>query len=137
MYNHNISCVLNKKGTNCILICIILLILDSLSRFIGICMPYIFYSSILLNNNQCQVMWKLFFNVEGFSCNEYKWYGTACVFVPWGNGSRQFCYPSLSVSSSYQQICLSARLSLSGYYSQPKFTKKYNSEAINTLLLTN
>lgn len=54
-----------------------------------------------------------------------------------GNGSRQFCVLSLSVSTSYQHICLSARLSLSGlpHYSTAYFKKMCNFRSKVTLSL--
>lgn len=54
-----------------------------------------------------------------------------------GNGSRQFCFLSLSVSTSYQHICLSARLSLSGlpHYSTAYFKKMCNFRSKVTLSL--
>lgn len=56
--------------------------------------------------------------------HEYKLYDTAYISFAKGNGSRRFSFPSLSVSASDQQICLSARLSVYGlpYYS----SKIYN-----------
>lgn len=57
-------------------------------------------------------------------CHEYKWHDTTSISTPKHNGSRQFCWPSLSVSASYQQICLSARLSFYGLPFRVWFQKK-------------
>lgn len=79
--------------------------------------------TIFLANNICQVMQFVMVS-KGYSCHEYKWQGTTSISIAKTNGSGQFCYPSLSVIGSYQQICLSARLSLSGlpYYSSAEIT---------------